>query len=413
MNGLSRYREAEAEARLALAGDVNRATAWCTLAQALLGQDKHHGAEAAAARAIAEDPQQAHSYYLRAVVLRLMGRLPEAEASIRKAIEISPFIPFYFAELALILVTGKRTEEALAAVALGMKLDPESLILCQVHTRTLVQADCLWDARDSAVRALTIDPENAVSHIQMAEIEFRQNNLVEAEKQYRQALRLNPTAKNVRQSLLVTLRAQSWLYRTFIAQQDQDTVRRYVYGLSLFWMLVFRHDFFEFLIGNWLPFAGMLACYMASVIIVPIYFRAIYVPLSIFMLSLKPINRPVFSRKEMACSQLVTSLFVLGLVLLACAGLRHWDGFGPLGVMALALCLPVTGLFQLDNAREEGVVTFALTLIIIDVCVVVFTLPEGPSLSLGISAVAAIIYASRYIRIPGAPKHVSPPMLPK
>ncbi len=407
MNGLSRYSEAEAEARLALAGDVDRAAAWGALAQALLGQGKNHGADAATAKAIAEDPHRASSYYMRAVVLRVMGRLPEAEVAVRKAIELAPAIPFYFAELALILLAVKRTAEALDAVALGLKLDPECLIVCQIYTRALVEAGRLYDGRDNAIRTLSIDPENAASYTQLAQIEFFQNNLADAEKHYRQALRLSPNAQNLRRSLLVILHEQSWLHRTLVAKQDPDTLFQLSIGVFLFWLLIFRGYFRQIVDGDLLPLVGMTACYAASLIMVPIYFRSLYVPLSTLVLSIRPANSALFSRKEILCGQLVTLLLLLGLILLACAGLRHWTTFGPLGVVVLVLCVPITGLFQLGPFQEEGTSTFALTLIIIIVCVVIPTLPKGPALvPLGISAVAATAYASRYIRVPVAPRHL-------
>ncbi len=304
MNGLSRYSEAEAEARLALAGDVDRAAAWGALAQALLGQGKNHGADAATAKAIAEDPHRASSYYMRAVVLRVLGRLPEAEVAVRKAIELAPAIPFYFAELALILLAVKRTAEALDAVALGLKLDPECLIVCQIYTRALVEAGRLYDGRDNAIRTLSIDPENAASYTQLAQIEFFQNNLADAEKHYRQALRLSPNAQNLRRSLLVILHEQSWLHRTLVAKQDPDTLFQLSIGVFLFWLLIFRGYFRQIVDGDLLPLVGMTACYAASLIMVPIYFRSLYVPLSTLVLSIRPANSALFSRKEILCGQL-------------------------------------------------------------------------------------------------------------
>jgi len=150
--------------------------------------------------------------------------------------------------------------------------------------------------------------------------------VADAEKHFRQALRLSPQAPELRRALLVTIRAQTWLYRNLIAEQHKETLRaRARYSLIL-WALLFPHWVWRYFTdADWWAAIRFLASYLAAALIVPAYLRSLYLPVSTFLLRLEPDNRPVFSRKEAVCSQVVTALFVLGLVLL---GVRR---FPPLG----------------------------------------------------------------------------------
>jgi hypothetical protein len=70
--------------------------------------------------------------------------------------------------------------------------------------------------------------------------------VADAEKHFRQALRLSPEAPEVRRALLVTIRAQTWLYRNLIAEQHKETLRaRARYSLIL-WALLFPHWVWRF-----------------------------------------------------------------------------------------------------------------------------------------------------------------------
>jgi tetratricopeptide (TPR) repeat protein len=418
LNQLQRYAEAETEARLALAGDVDRGPALCCLAMALLGQKKLEDADAASARAIAENPQAAHSYYVRAAILRARGDLTRAEAAARNAIARNPSVAFYYAELAAILLPLRRREEAVAAAELGMKLDPECLSLCHTYTLALGLAGRPWAARENATRTVTLNPENADSYIQLANIEFFQGDLADAEKHFRQALRLSPQAPEVRRALLVTLRGQTWLYRNLIAEQDKETIRAGARYSLILWTLLFPHWVWRFLAyADWWAAIRFFASYLAAALIVPAYLRSLYLPVSIFLLRLEPENRAVFSRREAVCSQVVTALFVLGLVLLACAAILHWANYGPLGVAVLALCIPVVGLFQIVPCDRLGVVFHAVFNILADCCAVLYTLrySSGTGLiPLGFCAFNTMLYAVNFnLTVAARAKQPSPTFFPR
>ena len=242
--------------------------------------------------------------------------------------------------------------------------------------------------------------------------------MADAEKHFRQALRLSPQAPELRRALLVTIRAQTWLYRNLIAEQHKETLRARVrYGL-IFWALLFPHWVWRYFTdADWWAAIRFLASYLAAALIVPGYLRSLYLPVSTFLLRLEPDNRPVFSRKEAVCSQVVTALFVLGLVLLACAAILHWANYGPLGVAVLALCIPVIGLFQIVPCDRLGVVLYAVFNILTDCGAVLYTLRYSTGtglIPLGFCAFNTMLYAANFnLTVASRAKQASPTFYPR
>lgn len=192
---VGRFAEAEQQFRTLLVGDPQCVPAILGLGRALHRQGRHEGAEVAVRGAIALDPESAEAHHVLTDVLHDAGDGYAALESARQA----------------------------------LRLDPTSFLSNYQHGRILLLLPerSRW-ARESAERAVEIDPHNADGHNLLGLCFAQSGELDRAQQSYVEALRLDPTHAYAQNNLAVIAAARgrmgraARLLRSAVADAPQD-----------------------------------------------------------------------------------------------------------------------------------------------------------------------------------------------
>lgn len=344
-----RWAEAEAECRLALASECDRALAFYWLAWVQMRQEKFAEGLQNAERAIVEDPERGGGYHARALILDKQGDRAEAEKAIRTAIQKDPYTPEYRSDLGWMIVY-RRAGDALEAVNEGLKHSPEHASLHQVRTEALGLLKQAGAAEESARKALALAPENAVSHAQLAAIEFRKKNYEAAEKLYAEALRINPGYTYAREGLVKALRARTWIYRIAGPQPPRTKTPpsfavSFVSGLIGLTMLIRFAPQFGAAVG-------LILLAIAAFFLVRFYLRAIANPVSTLLIRRNPLGRAALASQEVECSDYAVMLLGGALAALV-AGVAGARICFLIGLYLLLLMVPMAKSYELKGRRQK------------------------------------------------------------
>lgn len=372
-----RFKDAEAEARQALAGDVDRAAALSLLAIAISGQDRNPEAQQAVEQAIAEDPDRAFSYYIYAQLLRFQGKLKPAQDAIETALRSSAEDPEYLCELAMILLQRGRPSEASGVVNRGLQADPDSASLRHVRTQVRIALRDVEGAGESARDSIAQDPEDATGHTQLGYVALRQNDLKTAQMHFSEALRLNPESEPAKAGLLTVLKGRRWLFRRFLSYSNWMQSK----GPGVRWIIILGAMFLARGIGG----------VVALLYFLFVYFTWTIDSLTNLLLRLDPVGRVLLSKDEQRASSVVGAL--LGLALLSVL-LGFW--IRPLWLAATVfglLVLPVSGAFASEGTmrRVMTVVSVILAMVGLTGVALSFTGVDEASAPMGLFLLGTVL----------------------
>jgi tetratricopeptide (TPR) repeat protein len=190
----------------------------------------------AATEANGQDPNLWHRYALTAADL---GRVPEAIGMMRKALMLDPTLPGQYTDLADLLAKAGQSNEAEAALKQALRIDPFDATAYNLMGRILIArnsiADALYnfkksvdlqpaqgpnlydyaialvtadrfdDAREYATEAIRNDPKMADAHELLGSLLMRRQQYLDAIREYRQALDLEPASDRLQLRLGVAL----------------------------------------------------------------------------------------------------------------------------------------------------------------------------------------------------------------
>jgi len=166
---LGRHELAKAELAKALADDPGSTEAWCLLAQCEQKAGDVNAMRHAAGQALASNPDSEWAHRLQSLALHKLGRHTDAIQAAREAVRLAP----HQWQQYVVLVT-----------AMIPRLD-------------LFRAEATW----AADRAVELAPQHAETHLTRGVLAGAQGNLVDAERNYREALRLDPENAAARNNL--------------------------------------------------------------------------------------------------------------------------------------------------------------------------------------------------------------------
>jgi tetratricopeptide (TPR) repeat protein len=347
---LRRYAQAEVELRRALAGEVDRAYAFYLLGWAQAKQGKFAEAEETAGRSIAENPHSGQGYEILGMALQGRSRWAEAEKAARSALACNPQSGGYRADLAWILRCQGRPAEALTLIEEGLQNEPELVRLHISRTGALIELR-RWDAaRESALHALSLNPEEPVSRRQLGDIAFEHKDYAAAQNYYSDALRLEPSNTYVRERLLKVMRYGFWYYRMLQPRKADGSSA----ALKLWPILAGGVAG-----ARMLPMlaAAAIALVLLAVLFLAVrwFLRVTLAPVTTFWLRFHPMGRALLSPDEIECSDYVAMLTGGAVLAFAAALLGVW-GLGwvmlGVGILFLMLTLPVTWAFQATGTRR-------------------------------------------------------------
>jgi tetratricopeptide (TPR) repeat protein len=374
-----RWKEAEAELGRALAAQgADRSLALYYLAWAQQGQGRYEESIATASRCIAEDPEVSRGYHVRAVALRKKGELAAGEEAARTAVQKDAETTEYRSEWAWNLLVQGRAKEALAICDAGLAKYPEAVNLHRARTEGLILAGHLYTARDSALRALSIEAEDAASITQLGSIAYKQKDLAAAEKHFVDALRIRPGYEHARQLLRRTVRERVWFHRFFSSNPGAGNVRTGAMAVRIFIAACFVAGFGVRAIPGGALALGLLVMLLMMLGGLWLYALVMLTPLYTLALRRKPVARALLTRDELDCSTWTACMIGGGIVAWFLAAFGVWHrGFYALSAILLLLPIPLIRAFEGTSRQKLIARIYTGAMAALGVCgVVAFALDE-------------------------------------
>lgn len=213
---------AERELRQALRRFPQEGALHGLLALALVKLQRDEQALHAAREAVRLDPYHPWCNQAWAAVHALLPRYQKKRGSIaavRQALRRSPDEPTLHGYLALAILNRgaawprkpRLLREALQVAEAGLALDPDHLDCHLLRAQALSALGRTEEARQAALRALELAPEQWAPHSVLGVVELDARNTGQAHRLLREALRINPNARFAEEKLGITDENQRWM----------------------------------------------------------------------------------------------------------------------------------------------------------------------------------------------------------
>jgi tetratricopeptide (TPR) repeat protein len=200
---LGRHEQAKAELAKALADDPASTEAWCLLAQCEQKAGDVNAMRYAAGQALASNPDSEWAHRLQSLALHKLGRHDEAVQAAREAVRLAPHQWQQYVVLVTSMIPRLDVHYGEAAWAADRAVE-----LAPLHAETHLTRGVLAGARGNLPdaernyrEALKLDPENAAARNNLATIELRGNNLEAATAGFAAALAENPRLQVARDNI--------------------------------------------------------------------------------------------------------------------------------------------------------------------------------------------------------------------
>jgi tetratricopeptide (TPR) repeat protein len=144
-------------------------------------------------KAIELYPNYAEAYQLLGVLHMESGKVREAEPELQKAVEIEPKMSTAHFALGICLNMLGRYPEAETTLVKGLQLDPASAEGHNEIGKTYWALGRWQEAEPHAQKAAALKPDMAQAHVLLGDIALRKKNAQVALKEYKEAIRLDPT----------------------------------------------------------------------------------------------------------------------------------------------------------------------------------------------------------------------------
>jgi Flp pilus assembly protein TadD/uncharacterized protein YqgC (DUF456 family) len=349
-----RYALAESELRRHLLAEPEDATAHALLALALSEQNKHREALESAHRAIHLAPMFSYAHYVLAYINTRQDHLDEAEKAINEALRLDPEEADYFAVLSSIKLQRRRWPEALEVAERGLYFNSEHVGCINLRAMALNQMGLSDEATVAIEGALSVEPENALTHANRGWQEVHRGNYEQAMTYFREALRIDAELEWAREGVVEVLKARNPIYRVML--------RYFLWSSRLSsgatWGLIIGFYFFSRLMRTLMkakpelaPFLWPLyGLYLAFVLM-----TWIARPLFDLLLRLDPMGRVVLSKKQITASNWVGGALLLAAVGLALGLLTSIPSFYLLAAGSGIMTMPIAGAFNAETASGKKV----------------------------------------------------------
>lgn len=207
-----RYDLAEAELRLAMAGEPNNGRLHSLLALCLAERGALDEAQAEADQGVGLEPDQPGAHYIRAQVLRKRKRLDEALEAVDRCLFMDAEMVPPRALRASIHLERRNWTEALSEAEIGLSIEPGDVDCANLRAMALTQLGRREEAARSLGQALERDPENDVTHANRGWGLLHEGEPAKAMEHFREALRLDPTNEWARMGIVEALKARNVVY---------------------------------------------------------------------------------------------------------------------------------------------------------------------------------------------------------
>ncbi len=127
--------------------------------------------------------------------------LPGAEAAYRKAVEIDPADADHAYNLGVCLLMQSKHDDAIAALKKAIELNPTMESALTNLGAAYLAKDLVDPARKTLEKAVLEDPESAAAHYNLGTAYERLKRPRDAEREYREALKLDPRHERAKEAL--------------------------------------------------------------------------------------------------------------------------------------------------------------------------------------------------------------------
>ncbi len=349
-----RHELAEGELRQHLLAVPDDSMAHAMLALCLSEQKKQREAVESARLSVHLAPTFPYAHYTLAWVYHNHDRLAEAETSINEAIRLDPEEADYFALLSSIKFQRRRWQEALDAAENGLYFNSEHVGCINLRAMALNQLGLSDDAAIAIEGALSVEPENALSHANRGWQEMHRGKYEQAMGHFREALRIDAQLDWAREGVVEVLKARNPVYRIML--------RYFLWSSRLsgrqMWLFIIGF----FLLSRILR-AGMKSNPELAPLFYPVY--GLYLsfvvmtwiarPLFDLILRLDPVGRIALSKKQIKSSNRVGATILLALTSLVLGFATGVSSFYLLAAGAGMMTLPIASAFDAESPKGRKI----------------------------------------------------------
>lgn len=358
-----RLSDAEQEFKQALSQDPKDPKAMAWLAECYLSSKRYAEALEISEQAMGMAPNDTFLLYTLARAY-FYGQQPKrAREIIRQALQLNPTDADFFLLLAHVAFYEEKWQEALDAAEQGLQFDSENVNLVNIRAQALVKLDRKAEAAETIDYALHKAPEDSYSHANRGWVAIEQNRFKDAQLNFREALRIDPTNDFARSGLKEAIKGQNILYRgilkyfLWMAKMNERNRWAFIIGAYIVYRIVVglaRHN--PALQPLLYPIIGLYILFALS--------SWIAVPIANLFLRLHPIGKHALTEDERLGSNIAGGL--LGLALLSLAGYLISDA-GQLLFLGLVfglLLIPAGGTFTVSAGTKarRSLVAYSLAL---------------------------------------------------
>lgn len=349
-----RHALAESELRRHILNEPEDVMAHALLALALSEQNKHREAVESARRAIHLAPMFPYAHYVLAYVHNKQEQLAGAENAIREAIRLDPEEADYFAMLSSINLQRRRWHDALEAAQRGLYFDSEHVGCINLRAMALNQMGLSDEAAVALEGALSVEPENALTHANRGWQELHSGNYERAMTCFREALRIDAELEWAREGVVEVLKARNPIYRVML--------RYFLWSSRLssgaMWGMIIGFYFFSRLMRAAMKSNPELAPFLwplYGLYLLFVLMTWIARPLFDLLLRLDPMGRVVLSKRQIKASNWVGGALLLAAVSLVVGVLTGMPSFYLLAAASGIMTMPIAGAFNAETPRAKKV----------------------------------------------------------
>lgn len=349
-----RYELAERELRRLIAEEPGDVSAHALLGVCLSEQKKYKAAAESAQLAVHLDPTYPYAYYALAYAYHQAERLHEAESTIGEAIRLDPEQADYYALLSSVKLQRRRWREALEAAERGLYFESEHVGCINLRAMALNQLGLADDAAVAVEGALSVEPENALTHANRGWQEVHRGRYDRAMEHFREALRIDAQLEWAREGVAEVLKARNPVYRVML--------RYFLWSSRLsgrsMWMFIVGF----FLLSRLLR-VGIRTQPELAPLLWPVY--GLYLafvlltwiarPLFDLLLRLDPVGRVALTRQQITASNAVGGAILTGFVSLVVGLLTGAEQFYMFAAAAGMMTVPIAGAFGADAPRARRI----------------------------------------------------------
>lgn len=177
-------------------------------AEQLIDIDRYPEAVELLAKALASDPEDYRANVLMALTQLRLNRLENAERFINNAIQTNPDDEWAHRVKSLIFSAMGRNRDALKAAEEAVRLEPDEPYALHTLANVQLEMQKRKQAKQTAERMRELAPQMELSHFLMGNVYLADGDNYSAEREFTEALRINPNSADARNNLGVAVLRQ-------------------------------------------------------------------------------------------------------------------------------------------------------------------------------------------------------------